>query len=395
MATMNDALLMKLWWKIRTSKKKWGGFLRARFFGRNGCIKANGLKSSILSGIKKVYKIVESNTKVLLGDGRDTSLYYDAWLSNRCIADILNDYTLDRNTLVSAILIEGQWQIPVEHLDHMVDAGLDVNQLPTLLEGGDSRIWMPELKENFTVSSARDLIRQKYIDFAGASLLWRREVHPTLAAQNWKFLCGACATYDIIQRMFKIQLASRCSLCGVAEETLDHILFHCTFAGRAWNWIADIFDLLPNANLVLSCKAAKGRSAMIDDLWLIANLVIKRVLKLIQEFDVRLKGYMRNSVADVVILDYFRVNHRRVKPFQPVECFWEPPEENELQLCCDGAARGNPGVAVAGVVARDASCSVLGAMSIGLGVTTNYLAELWHYCGYGVGYKMGNEAHLH
>ncbi|XP_026400457.1 uncharacterized protein LOC113296364 [Papaver somniferum] len=68
---------------------------------------------------------------------------------------------------------------------------------------------------------------------------------------------------------------------------------------------------------------------------------------------------------------------RRVKFLQPTECFWEPPEENEIQLCCDGAARGNPGVAGAGVVARNARCLVLGAMSIGLGVTTNYLAEFY------------------
>ncbi|XP_026399735.1 uncharacterized protein LOC113295618 [Papaver somniferum] len=314
-----------LWWKFRTSKKKWVGFLRARLFGRNGCIKVNGLKSSILPGIRKVYKIVESNTKVLIGDGRYTSLYYDAWASNMCIADILDDYTLERSVLVSDILHDGRWEIPVEHLQRMTAAGLDVSQLPAPLDGADSRIWMPELKGNFA----------------------------------------------------------------------------CTFAGRAWNWIADVFDLIPNANLVVSCKAAKGKSAMIRDLWLIANLVIrselwavrnkavflrqhpnwsiffKRVLKLIQDYVLRLKSFMRNSAEDVIILDFFRVNHRRVKFLQPTECFWEPPEENEIQLCCDGAARGNPGVAGAGVVARNVSCLVLGAMSIGLGVTTNYLAELY------------------
>ncbi|XP_026442625.1 uncharacterized protein LOC113342238 [Papaver somniferum] len=47
-STMNDALIMKLWWNIRTSKRKWDGFLRAKFFGRNGCIKAKGVKFSIL-----------------------------------------------------------------------------------------------------------------------------------------------------------------------------------------------------------------------------------------------------------------------------------------------------------------------------------------------------------
>ncbi|XP_026455374.1 uncharacterized protein LOC113356446 [Papaver somniferum] len=354
--TMNTALLMKLWWKIRTSKKKWAGFLRAKCFNRNGCIKLKGLKSSILPGIRNVYKTVESNTKVLIGDGRDTSLYYDAWFLERCFANILNDYTLDRTVLVSAILIDGHWDIPVEHLSRMTAGGFDSTHFPTTLNGADTRIWKPYLHGNFTVSSAKEIIRQKYPKFDGTTLLWRKEVHPTLAAHNWKFLRGACATYDVIQKRFKINLANRCCLCGVEDESLEHVLFYCSFAGRAWNWIADIFNLVPNANLVLSCKATNGRSGMIRDLWLIDNLVIrseiwamrnkavfqrqqpnwgiffKRVLKLIQDFAARLKGFMHNCAEDVIILYYFRVNYRRVKLHQPLECFWEPPEIKEIQI---------------------------------------------------------------
>ncbi|XP_026435777.1 uncharacterized protein LOC113333560 [Papaver somniferum] len=77
MATMNKALIVKLWWKIRNLKKNWEGFLRANFFGRNGCINNYGVKSTILPGIRWVYKLVESNTKVLVGDGRSTALYFD------------------------------------------------------------------------------------------------------------------------------------------------------------------------------------------------------------------------------------------------------------------------------------------------------------------------------
>lgn len=140
---------------------------------------------------------------------------------------------------------------------------------------------------------------------------------------------------------------------------------------------------------------------MIRDLWLLENMVIrsklwavrnksifeqkqanwsvffKRVLNLIQDYSIRIKGHMRNCPDDVILLDYFRVKHRSVKFVQPVECYWQPPDCNELQLCCDGAARGSPGVAGAGVVARDASCNVIGAISIGFGITTNYLAELY------------------
>ncbi|XP_026455523.1 uncharacterized protein LOC113356565 [Papaver somniferum] len=401
MSTKNDSLIMKLWWNIRTSKKKRAGFLRAKFFGRNGCIKVKGVKSSILPGIKKIYKLVESNTRVFLGDGRTTSLYYDAWYSDRCFADILNDQSLDRNVLVSDFWLADHWEFPEVHMDRMLQAGVIATQLPIPNGGDDSRVWMPDYTCFFSVSSAKDLIRQRYSTFAGASLIWKKEVHPNLDAQNWKFLRGACATFDVIKSRFKIQLANKCSLCGLEEETLTHVLFHCSFAGRAWNWINDTFGLIANENLVISVKAAKGRSTMVRDLWLITNLVIrselwvvrnkavfehqkanwslflKRVLKIIQEYVVCLKGCMKNCAGDVIILDYFRVHHRKVKFSEPIECFWKPPEEDEVQICCDGATRGNPGVAGAGVVARDAICSVLGAISIGFGITINYLAELY------------------
>ncbi|XP_026383959.1 uncharacterized protein LOC113279480 [Papaver somniferum] len=272
MATINTTLLMKLWWNIRTSNKKWAGFLRAKFFGRNGCIKQFSVKSSILPGIRKVHQLVDSNTKVQPGDGRSTSLYYDAWHGNKCVADILNDHSLHRTVLVSDVLVENQWVIPDVHLNLLLAARLDVNQLPNPVGGEDTRIWMPEYKGQFTVSSAKIFIRQKYSMLDGASLIWRKEIHPTLAAQNCKFIRKACATYDLIRDRFKIHLANKCSLCGTTEETLEHILFQCSFASRAWNWISSVFGINANFNLLISYKATRSRSRMIRDLWLLANL---------------------------------------------------------------------------------------------------------------------------
>ncbi|XP_026417275.1 uncharacterized protein LOC113312753 [Papaver somniferum] len=185
------------------------------------------------------------------------------------------------------------------------------------------------------------------------------------------------------------------------EESLEHILWSCSFAARAWSWISGVFGLLPHQNLLVSYKAAKSRSRMVKDLWLLAILVIRselwmtrngfvygnqrvswlffqnKVSNQIHEYSVRLKGYMYNSQEDLQLLSFFRVRHRRVKHAVPKECFWEPPGSNELMLCSDGAAHGNPGRAGAGVVVCDANANVIAAMSVGFGVQTNYLAELF------------------
>lgn len=34
---------------------------------------------------------------------------------------------------------------------------------------------------------------------------------------------------------------SRCQLCGMQEETMNHLLNLCSFTSILWNWVADIF----------------------------------------------------------------------------------------------------------------------------------------------------------
>ncbi|XP_026448285.1 uncharacterized protein LOC113348651 [Papaver somniferum] len=271
MATMNKALIMKIWWKIRNSTKKWALFLKEKLFDRKGCIKHSGVKSSIFPGLRSVYNCVEKNTKVLIGDGRDTFLYYDIWFDKTSIAEVLNDYSLDATARVSDILKDGLWDIPEIHLQYLMVAGMELNRMPIPMGGADVRVWMPELKGEFSVKSATELIRQKYSRLEGTQLLWRKEVHPVLAAQNWKFLRGACATYDLIRRRSELwQLRNK-----------------AVFEDKKPNW----------------------------------SIFHKCVLKLIQDYSIRLKGHMNNSADDVVLLNYFRVQHRSVKWHQPVACY--------------------------------------------------------------------------
>ncbi|XP_026383956.1 uncharacterized protein LOC113279476 [Papaver somniferum] len=333
---LKKALLMKLWWNIKYSSKAWSRFLETKLTYRNGKFKEYGVKSTIHVGMRWVYKVVDQNTKFLIGDGRMTSLYYDIWYGEKSISDVLNRTDLDRQARVGDLIQQGSWVIPEEHMEHFPFAGVDVNNLPRLHMGSDRKVWMPDFKGKFSVKSAKELVCTKYIAMEGISLLWNSAVHPNLAAQNWKFLRGACATLDKVKSRFKHSFPNKCMVCKCDDESLEHVYGHATLLFRHG------FGFL-----------------------------------LIHEYSYRLKSFMYNSVEDVRILNLFRVAHRKVKHVEPITCYWKPPESNELLLCCDGAACGNPGVAGAGVVEKDADCNMLGAMSIGLGITTNYLEEMY------------------
>ncbi|XP_026459745.1 uncharacterized protein LOC113360451 [Papaver somniferum] len=363
MRVMNKVILMKLCWNICNSNKAWVRFMRAKFFGRNGQL-VGYMKSSILPGFKWVHSEVQSNYRMLIGDGRSTSLYFDAWCVEGCIVDAIGHENMDGNLLVSDFIHDGAWVFTDIVRLNLLETGVDLNNLPNPMGGADYRVWKPDYKGNFSVRYAKELVRSRQPALEGKKLLWRPSVHPTLAARNWKILRGACATLDK-------------------------------------DWISDVFGILPHHILTTSYKAAKGTSRIVKDLWLLAILVIrselwmtrngfvydnqrvsliffqKKVFNQIQEYSIRLKGCMFNSQDDLRILSFFRVRHRQVKHFDPIKCFWEPPQNNEMILCCDGVARGNPGRAGAGVVVRDANANVVGAMSVGFGVQTNYLAELF------------------
>ncbi|XP_026430541.1 uncharacterized protein LOC113344071 [Papaver somniferum] len=237
-----------------------------------------GVKSSILPGICWVHKEVVNNTKCIIGDGRNTSLFYDVWYGSETLASVLNRSDLDRSGRVCDIISHGNWLLQGAHLQDLVCAGVVMENLPTLCSGRDKRIWMPDMKGVFSVKSARELIRKKFPTMKEASLLWRKVVHPSLAAQNWKFVRGACATLDKVRSRFKIQLASRCSVCQIEEETLQHVLWSCSFAQKAWNWIAGIFNIKPYYDLITSYNGARLQSGIVRDLWLVANLVVRSEL---------------------------------------------------------------------------------------------------------------------
>ncbi|XP_026428612.1 uncharacterized protein LOC113324504 [Papaver somniferum] len=278
LSNMNKALIMKLWWSIKNSTKKWARFLESKFTCRDGRLKLDGVKSSILPGIRWVHTEVMCNTKSLIGDGRATSLFYDVWYGTETLEDVLQQPDLDRNARVSEIIVLDQWQLEGVHMHDPVSAGVDLESLPRRHTCSDRKIWMPDLKGLFSVKSARELVRMRYPVLEEANLLWKSVVRPSLEAQNWKFVRGSCATLDKVKSRFKIALPSRCSVCQIEEESLEHVLWSCSAANRAWHWLAGIFHIIPHYNLLAANKEAKGRSRMVKDLWLVSILVLRSEL---------------------------------------------------------------------------------------------------------------------
>ncbi|XP_026448336.1 uncharacterized protein LOC113348706 [Papaver somniferum] len=297
------------------------------------------------------------NTKSLIGDGRATSLFYDVWYGSETLADVLQQPDLHTNARVSDIIVQDQWQLEGVHMHDLVSAGVDLEILPRRHTGSHRKIWMPDLKGLFSVKSARELVRMRYPVLEEANMLWKSVVHPSLAAQNWKFVRGACATLDKVKSRLKIALPSRCSVCQIDEESLEHVLWSCSAANPAWQWLAGIFHIIPHYNLLAANKEAKGRSRMVKDMWLVSILVLRSEL-----------WYQRNKMV--------YEKKKRCWTFFKKRVFNLIHEYSARMTGCMFNKRQSR-VAGAGVVARNSACEVVGEMCVGLGIISNYMAELY------------------
>ncbi|KAF6173866.1 hypothetical protein GIB67_039817 [Kingdonia uniflora] len=84
---------------------------------------------------------------------------------------------------------------------------------------------------------------------------------------------------------------------------------------------------------------------------------------------------MHNSQSDLSILRCLGVAVNSCKHPMVKSCYWELPRIGEIKINTDGVAKGNPRKGGIGCIFRDCNGCVLGTLSKGLGLVTNFMAE--------------------
>lgn len=201
---VNRAMLMKLWVSIRDSDKTWTKFLKAKYFKVNGNLIDYKLGSSVFPGIRLVHNFVQRHTRSIIGNGANTSLFFDNWCADFSIAQrlgITKKGPNDFKAKVSDIIVDGSWVIPPKTKELMIRCNIDVDNFPLIGGGDDYKIWDLDSKDVFSVKSAKAAIRGPAEISPAAALFSRSVVHPTLSVQYWKlFHKQCCATDDNIMR---------------------------------------------------------------------------------------------------------------------------------------------------------------------------------------------------
>ena len=103
-------------------------------------------------------------------------------------------------------------------------------------------LWKETKNEKFFVKSLYGALEPRDAIPFLRSIIWSPCVPPKVGFFAWEALWGKALTLDQLKRR-GWSLAKKCFLWLVEEESMDHILIHCTNARVLWELVFALFDV--------------------------------------------------------------------------------------------------------------------------------------------------------
>ncbi|KAF6156545.1 hypothetical protein GIB67_000010 [Kingdonia uniflora] len=320
---INQSLMMKLTWNFLNPKDEWSEFMRAKFIATSGSFSTITKGSSIRAVVKGALEDIHAHSGWVIRDGACIDLWRDNWCSPLSLKDMINDDGIPWTDLHAMVGCISRWSVPNNLQLFSYRFGVDIHDIKINKNKIDRRVWKPDLVGNFSVKGTFDSIRNK-----GQPIWW------------------------VLERNLK-------SLLEVGDTMSPYL--KDLWIGAIWG----------ETNLIWHVRNKKIFEEQIYTL----DKEKRKWNKQIHGNAFLFNGYMLNSQSDLGILHSLGVplhpsNHIVVK-----SCFGELPQQGEIKINTDRAARGNPGKKGICCIFRDNDGKVLGTLSKGLGMVTKYTAE--------------------
>ena len=259
LSLMNQALLCKWCWRFANERDSlWRLVISTKFGEENGGWNTRDIRGAYGTGLWKVIRkewlTFSHNSISDLGNGRRLGFWKDPWCDETvlCYAfPTLFNLAAHKDARVADVwdfsTVDGGWS-PV-FLRPFNDWELEeVERFLQFLHNKKIRPSQEDrllLKESNTDGFSVRLMYSKLVyspplDFPGRSI-WNPIVPPKMGFFAWEASWGKVLTLDQLKRR-GIPLANRCFLCEEKEETIDHLLIHCSRAKMLWDLVLAITD---------------------------------------------------------------------------------------------------------------------------------------------------------
>ncbi|XP_060959435.1 uncharacterized protein LOC133030647 [Cannabis sativa] len=370
---MNQALLAKWGWDLLTENQSLccqvlsAKYMRGRKFF-DCTIRSSD--SWFWRNVVRTKEILKKGACKLIADGRDTSIWNDPWITHGCtLFPKPNHNPRGEPEFVAELLLpDGNWD--TVKLDDLFDR----ETVGSILKGGkpncqgkDRWVWTRDPKGVFSTKSAyliQALGRAPLGNVAPAmwNKLWNSKILERHKVLWWSILSNALPLRALLAKRMNIDETS-CPICGVGDETMEHLFLYCNFAShlwrvspwgvmpvldsgaRMWDWVSFLWNL-------------KTRGVDTDDLFLYASIVVDTIWR------ARNDKVHNNTMGSLIhyidsisgcYADYSSC--LSMPPQDVVSSIWSPPPEDWIKINCDVRVGGDSMCVVA--IARDHKESIL------------------------------------
>lgn len=175
----------------------------------------------------KIREKVQPLIQMKIGDGRQTSLFYDRWLEEGAIVQMLNSEeevaVWGQEVKVSQWKQEDQWQIP-ESFKRRYPEIVQKMERVGMNQGADRVIWKPAKTGCFSVSSCYEALRRKEPRVPWNNFVWSSSIFPRHSFFLWMVAHGRIKTKAWLQQR-RIVVDQQCVLCNRESEDIQHLFF--------------------------------------------------------------------------------------------------------------------------------------------------------------------------
>ncbi|XP_038979986.1 uncharacterized protein LOC120110122 [Phoenix dactylifera] len=218
----------------------WSQVMAARY-GRDGSEVAwSGRRVSFMwREIGRYVPTVSANTRWIVGDGRSIDVTADPWVDTvplRCWPTMI-DTAAAEGLRVFDLLAPGESAWDVARLRQLFGVHLTerIRSLPVPGYGGpDVRVWGTSCRSRVRLGDLAGVIQQEHEPGPDYTWIWRSGLHPRAALFLWKVAWDRLPTRAALSRR-GCEIPAECGTCSV-EESVDHVLFQCSWARLAWQW---------------------------------------------------------------------------------------------------------------------------------------------------------------
>ncbi|XP_026451196.1 uncharacterized protein LOC113351423 [Papaver somniferum] len=196
------------------------------------------------NGITKGMHIIRDNYFMKINNGVKTRIWLDRWIPgmNEPPSSASDLYRFYEFVYELFITNSNTWN--VTHLNQLFDNETSnmIQKLYINLNKEDELIWIPAKNGVFLVKSTYNMLtKSRYqvevngniVSASTWKKLWGCNIAHRIKLFSWKCLRNLNSTRSKLV-IYDAEIDTRCGVCGMGEETLEHLLLECPHARKVW-----------------------------------------------------------------------------------------------------------------------------------------------------------------